>query len=113
MRLRCGAVAASGTGSLRSAGWRSSRPISAATGAQPRSTSSTWTDPVGEVVEPTFRSSLTRLVGDEAREWLAHLPALESEVATRWSLELGPQLQGGLLASVRGVRRADGESAVL
>lgn len=68
---------------------------------------------MGEVVEPTFRSSVTRLVGDEARDWLARLPALESELATRWALELGPQLPGGLLASVRAVRRADGESAVL
>jgi streptomycin 6-kinase len=68
---------------------------------------------VGEVVEPTFRSSVTRLVGDEAREWLARLPALESELAARWSLELGPRLPGGLLASVRAVRRADGGQAVL
>ena len=68
---------------------------------------------MGEVVEPTFRSSVTRLVGDEAREWLAGLPALEAEVAARWDLELGDELPGGLLASVRAVRRADGTDAVL
>ena len=68
---------------------------------------------MGEVVEPTFRSSVTRLVGDEAREWLAGLPALEAEIAARWRLELGDELPGGLLASVRAVRRADGTDAVL
>lgn len=68
---------------------------------------------VGEVVEPTFRSSVTRLVGDEAREWLAGLPALEVELAARWGLELGDELSGGLLASVRAVRRADATDAVL
>ncbi len=68
---------------------------------------------MGEVVEPTFRSSVTRLVGDEAREWLARLPALEAEIAARWRLELGDELPGGLLASVRAVRRADGTDAVL
>jgi len=68
---------------------------------------------VGEVVEPTFRSSVTRLVGDEAREWLARLPALEADVAARWRLELGDELTGGLLASARAVRRADGTDAVL
>ena len=68
---------------------------------------------MGEVVEPTFRSSVTRLVGDEAREWLTRLPGLEEEIAARWRLELGDELPGGLLASVRAVRRADGTKAVL
>ena len=68
---------------------------------------------LGEVVQPTFRSSLTRLVGDDARTWLAELPALEAELVDRWQLELGPELPGGLLASVRAVRRADGTDAVL
>ncbi len=68
---------------------------------------------MGEVVEPTFRSSVTRLVGDEARAWLEALPTLEAELADRWRLVLGPELPGGLLASVRAVRRADGTDAVL
>jgi streptomycin 6-kinase len=68
---------------------------------------------VGEVVEPTFRSSVTRLVGEEAREWLARLPALEAEIAARWCLTLGDELPGGKLASVRAARRADGTEAVL
>jgi streptomycin 6-kinase len=67
----------------------------------------------GEDVEPTFRSSVTRLVGADAREWLAGLPALEAEIAARWDLELGAELPGGLLASVRAVRCADGNEAVL
>lgn len=68
---------------------------------------------MAEVVEPRFRSSVTRLAGDEAREWLARLPALEAEVAAQWALQLGDELPGGLLASVRAVRRADGTDAVL
>ena len=68
---------------------------------------------MGEVVEPTFRSSVTRLVGDDARAWLAELPALEAELSGRWRLSLGPHLPGGLLASVRAVWRADGTDAVL
>ena len=64
-------------------------------------------------MQPTFRSSLTRLVGDEARAWLAELPALEAAIADRWQLALGPELPGGLLASVRAVHRADGSAAVL
>jgi streptomycin 6-kinase len=68
---------------------------------------------VGEIVEPTFRSSVTRLVGDEAREWLAGLPALEGKIAELWQLELGDELPGGLFASVRAVQRADGTDAVL
>jgi streptomycin 6-kinase len=68
---------------------------------------------LGEVVQPTFRSSVTLLVGDDARAWLAALPSLEAELVARWKLELGPELPGGLLASVRGVRRADGTDAVL
>lgn len=68
---------------------------------------------MGEVVQPTFRSSVTRLVGDDARAWLEELPALEAELVDRWRLELGPELPGGLLASVRAVRRATGTDAVL
>jgi streptomycin 6-kinase len=68
---------------------------------------------VAEVVQPTFRSTVTRLVGEDARAWLAELPALETALAERWRLELGPELRGGLLASVRAVRREDGSDAVL
>lgn len=68
---------------------------------------------MAEAVPPTFRSSVTRLVGADATRWLGELPALEAELAGRWGLELGEPLPGGLLASVRGVRRSDGSEAVL
>jgi len=55
---------------------------------------------------------VTRLFGDEALAWLAGLPALEADLAARWSLVLGPELAGGRLASVRVARRADGTDAV-
>jgi streptomycin 6-kinase len=66
-----------------------------------------------EEVEETFRSSVVRIVGEEARPWLAVLPQLELDVCERWRLEPGPELRGGLLALVRLVRRADGSEAVL
>jgi streptomycin 6-kinase len=69
---------------------------------------------VWEDVEETFRSSVTRIVGeDEARPWLAELPALEAEMCRRWQLEPGRELRGGLFALVRLVRRTDGSDAVL
>jgi streptomycin 6-kinase len=68
---------------------------------------------VGEVVEPTFRSSVVRLFGSAARAWLVGLPALESELASRWELTLGRELPGGGRAFVRLVTRADGSEAVL
>ena len=66
-----------------------------------------------EEVEETFRSSVVRIVGEDARAWLDGLPALEAEICKRWQLEPGPELRGGLLALVRLVRRADGTDAVL
>jgi streptomycin 6-kinase len=67
----------------------------------------------GETVEQGFRSFVTRLYGDEGRAWIARLPAVLDELATRWRLELGQELPGGLLACVRAARRADGTDAVL
>lgn len=66
----------------------------------------------GEVVQP-FWMSVMRLADGDARAWLEELPALVAELADRWRLELGPELPGGLLASVRAARRADGTDAVL
>lgn len=66
-----------------------------------------------EEVEESFRSSVLRIVGEDARPWLAELPGLEAELCERWQLEPGPELRGGLLALVRLVRRADGSDAVL
>ena len=67
----------------------------------------------GETVEQGFRSFVTGLYGDEGRAWIAGLPAVLDELATRWRLELGPELPGGLLACVLAARRADGTDAVL
>ena len=66
-----------------------------------------------EDVEETFRSSLLRIVGEDARPWLSELPALEAEVCVEWELEPGPELHGGRLALARLVRRADGSDGVL
>src|SRR5262245_47633846 len=93
---------------------------SRSTGIQPRrvlpsegSTSSPGRADVWEEVEETFRASVVRLVGEQARTWLDGLPTLEAEMCERWQLDPGPELRGGLLALVRIARRADGSEAVL
>jgi streptomycin 6-kinase len=67
----------------------------------------------GETVAQGFRAFVTRLYGDEGRAWIAGLSAVLDELASRWRLELGPELPGSLLACVRTARRADGTDAVL
>jgi streptomycin 6-kinase len=71
--------------------------------------------PVGSPipVEPGFRAFVARTLGDEGRAWIASLPDTERALAARWHLELGPELPGGLLSSVRLVRLSDGGQAVL
>lgn len=64
-------------------------------------------------MQSTFRSSVTRLVGTDAGKWLEELRAREADIAERWHLTLGRELPGGLLASVRAVRRTDFSEAVL
>jgi len=66
-----------------------------------------------EVVEPGFRAFVARTFGDEGREWIARLPSMETELAERWRLALGPELPGGLLSCVRVVTREDGSPAIL
>lgn len=68
---------------------------------------------VTETVEPSFRSFVARILGDEGRAWIAALPDAQATLAARWRLELGPELPGGLLSCVRAVRRADGTPAIL
>jgi streptomycin 6-kinase len=53
--------------------------------------------------------------GDQAREWLARLPALVAELAAAWDLEVGePYEPGGNISWVAPVvRRSDGSPAVL
>jgi streptomycin 6-kinase len=46
-------------------------------------------------------------------EWLGRLPALVSECAERWSLELGPPYQGAHTSWVAPATRADGSACVL
>ena len=65
-----------------------------------------------EVVE-TFRSFVARHLGAEGRAWLDGLPALVSEVAADWELELGEELTGGLLAYVAAARTGEGADVVL
>jgi streptomycin 6-kinase len=65
-----------------------------------------------EEVLPGFRAFVARTFGDEGRDWLARLPALSSELALRWRLELGAELPGGVLSCVLAATR-DGEPVVL
>ena len=64
-------------------------------------------------VEPGFRAFVVRMFGDDGRAWIATLPAAHAELATRWQLDLGPELPGGLLSCVREARRIDGSAAIL
>lgn len=66
-----------------------------------------------EAVEPGFRAFVARVYGEEGRAWIARLPIVQEELAQRWRLELGPELPGGQLSSVRAVRLASGDGAVL
>jgi streptomycin 6-kinase len=67
----------------------------------------------GEVVEPGLRAFTVRTFGDAGRAWLATLPEIVRELATRWELELGRELPGGLLACVCEATTAAGSRAVL
>lgn len=51
--------------------------------------------------------------GDDGRAWLAALPNLTADLATRWRLSLGPVYPNGSHALVVAVTRADGQPAVL
>ena len=68
---------------------------------------------VPETVEPGFRVFVARVFGEEGRAWIAALPEAHATLATRWHLDLGPELPGGLLSCVREARRADGTAAIL
>ena len=48
--------------------------------------------PTGEVVHPGFRSFVVRIVGEDARAWLAALPGRGRAAASAGRLELGPEL---------------------
>jgi streptomycin 6-kinase len=48
-----------------------------------------------------------------ASAWLEKLPSAVAELARRWSLRVGPPLEGGTYAWVAPVERADGTFAVL
>ena len=56
---------------------------------------------------------MAQTFGDEGRAWLDGLPALQQELAGRWTLSVGPELPGGLLSCVREATTAGGEPAVL
>ena len=64
-------------------------------------------------VEPSFRAFVARTFGDEGRRWLAELPGVTAELASRWELVLGDELPGGVLASVRAATTAEGRPVVL
>ena len=67
----------------------------------------------GELVQPGYRAFVTRVLGDEGRAWLAQLPGVLEELGTRWRLELGDELPGGLLSCVRAATLEDGAAAIL
>ena len=51
--------------------------------------------------------------GEAGRTWLEALPGMVAELRERWSLRLGPPLEGGCVAYVAPAAAADGTAAVL
>lgn len=68
---------------------------------------------MAEVVAQSFRAFVSRRLGAEGRAWIAALPELHATLASRWKLELSPELPGGLLSCVRSASLADGSPAIL
>jgi streptomycin 6-kinase len=53
-------------------------------------------------------------MGERGRTWLAELPELVAEYASRWQLDVGPVFEdGGAVSWVAPAKRADGADAVL
>jgi streptomycin 6-kinase len=67
----------------------------------------------GELVEATSAAFIARCFGDAGRAWLQTVPALVETYASRWQVEVGEELRGGLLSRVFAARRATGERVVL
>jgi streptomycin 6-kinase len=65
------------------------------------------------LVEPTFRAFVARQFGAQGHAWLDSLPATRDQLTAEWSLELGRELTGGVLAFVCEATIADGTPAVL
>jgi streptomycin 6-kinase len=68
---------------------------------------------VHEVVKSGYRAFVARIGGEEGRAWIATVPDRLTAAASLWTLELGPELPGGLLACVVEAATADGREAVL
>jgi streptomycin 6-kinase len=68
---------------------------------------------VGELVHETFRAFVTRQFGAAGRAWLDSLPKARAAAAAEWELEIGRELNGGVLAWVLDARTADGRDVVL
>jgi streptomycin 6-kinase len=63
-------------------------------------------------LQPLARARASGL-GEAGREWHADLPLVLAELATRWSLTLGPSLPGGSASYLVEARTAQGEPAVV
>jgi streptomycin 6-kinase len=68
---------------------------------------------MGEVVHPGFRAFVARIGGEDGRAWIATVPDRLAAAASRWGLELGLELPGGLLACVVEATTGDGCEAIL
>jgi streptomycin 6-kinase len=68
---------------------------------------------VGELVHETFRAFVARHFGAAGRAWLDSLPKARAAASAEWELEVGRELNGGVLAWVLEARTPDGRDAVL
>jgi streptomycin 6-kinase len=67
----------------------------------------------GAAVPEELAANLLRYFGEAGREFAAGVPGRVEELATRWSLRVGPALLGARTAWVAPCLRADGSDAIL
>lgn len=65
------------------------------------------------VIDAGARRRLTARFGAEAEAWFERLPAMLTDLARRWRLQVGPPIPRGSVSAVYRCRLADGRGAVL
>lgn len=65
------------------------------------------------VIDAGARQRLTARFGAEADAWFERLPAMLTDLARRWRIQVGPPIPRGSVSAVYRCRLADGRGAVL
>jgi streptomycin 6-kinase len=70
-------------------------------------------DVTGFEIPPFFAERAPKVLGPDAVPWLAALPALAEQYATKWGLDFEDTARHGYVGVVQPARRADGSRVVL